>query len=176
MTIYSRSRCKPTAHELEMSESAAKLAALILEHRRLRSELIHNAYLDALTGLPNRRAGVQAIDAAISKARTHRGSVAVLWIDINRFKRVNDQFGHDAGDHVLRTVAERLRRSPLNIGSVARMGEDQFLLVIPGTEDSLDTVEISRRLGSAIAKPIYAGSSRITVSASIGSCIYPAGR
>jgi diguanylate cyclase (GGDEF)-like protein len=173
ITIYSRSRCKPTAHELEMSESAAKLAALILEHRRLRSELIHNAYLDALTGLPNRRAGVQAIDTAISKARTHRGSVAVLWIDINRFKRVNDQFGHDAGDHVLRTVAERLRRSPLNIGSVARMGEDQFLLVIPGTEDSLDTVEISRRLGSAIAKPIYAGSSRITVSASIGSCIYP---
>ncbi|HUD55714.1 MAG TPA: EAL domain-containing protein [Terracidiphilus sp.] len=173
MTIYSRSRCKPTAHELEMSESAAKLAALILEHRRLRSELIHNAYLDALTGLPNRRAGVQAIDSAISKARAHRGSVAVLWIDINRFKRVNDQFGHDAGDHVLRTVAERLRRSPLNTGSVARMGEDQFLVVIPGTEDSLDTVEISRRLGSAIAKPIYSGSTRITVSASIGSCIYP---
>ncbi len=173
MTIYSRSRCKPTAHELEMSESAAKLAALILEHRRLRSELIHNAYLDALTGLPNRRAGVQAIDSAISKARAHKGSVAVLWIDINRFKRVNDQFGHDAGDHVLRTVAERLRRSPLNTGSVARMGEDQFLVVIPGTEDSLDTVEISRRLGSAIAKPIYAGSTRITVSASVGSCIYP---
>jgi len=53
------------------------------------------------------------------------------------------------------------------------MGEDQFLVVVPGTEDSLDTVEISRRLGSAIAKPIYAGSTRITVSASIGSCIYP---
>src|ERR1700733_6959649 len=64
LTVYSRSRCKPTAHEMEMSESAAKLAALILEHRRIRSELIHNAYLDALTGLPNRRAGVQAIDAA----------------------------------------------------------------------------------------------------------------
>jgi diguanylate cyclase (GGDEF)-like protein len=173
LTVYSRSRCKPTAHEMEMSESAAKLAALILEHRRIRSELIHNAYLDALTGLPNRRAGVQAIDAAISKAGSHKKSAAVLWIDINRFKRVNDQFGHDAGDHVLRTVAERLRRSPLNTGTVARMGEDQFLMVIPGTEDSLDTVEISRRLGSALARPIYAGSLKITVSASIGSCIYP---
>jgi diguanylate cyclase (GGDEF)-like protein len=173
LTVYSRSRCKPTAHELEMSESAAKLAALIVEHRRIRSELIHNAYLDPLTGLPNRRAGVQAIDAAIVKAANQNGSVAVLWIDINRFKRVNDQHGHDAGDHVLRTVAERLRRSPLNTGMVARMGEDEFLVVIPGTEDSLDPVEISRRLGTAIAKPIYAGSTRITVSPCIGSCVYP---
>jgi diguanylate cyclase (GGDEF)-like protein len=173
LTVYSRSRCKPTAHELELSESAAKLAALIIEHRRIRSELVHNAYLDPLTGLPNRRAGVQAIDTAIGKAAAHHGSVAVFWVDINRFKRVNDQHGHDAGDHVLRTVAERLRRSPLNTGSVARMGEDEFLVVIPGTEDSLDPVEISRRLGSAIAKPIYSGSTRITVSACIGSCVYP---
>ncbi|MGO9939213.1 MAG: putative bifunctional diguanylate cyclase/phosphodiesterase [Terracidiphilus sp.] len=173
LTVYSRSRCKPTAHELEMSESAAKLAALIIEHRRLRSELIHNAYLDPLTGLPNRRAGVQAIEAAIAKAGSHRGSVAVLWIDLNRFKRINDQHGQETGDHVLRTIAERLRRSPLNTGTVARVGEDEFLMVIPGTEDSLDPVEISRRLGSAITKPIYAGSTRITVSASIGSCIYP---
>ena len=64
----SRSHSKPSAHELEMSEASSKLAALILEHRRLRSELIHNAYVDALTGLPNRRAGVQAIDEAIAKA------------------------------------------------------------------------------------------------------------
>lgn len=173
LTVYSRSRVKPTTHELDMSESAAKLAALIIEHRRLRSELMHNAYVDSLTGLPNRRAAVQAIESAIARATTHRGSVAVLCLDINRFKRVNDQFGHEAGDHVLRTIAERLRRSPLNTGSVARMGEDEFLVVIPGTEDSLDTVEISRRLGAAIAKPIYAGSSRITVTASIGSCIFP---
>ena len=173
VTIYSRSRTTPTAHELEVSENAARLAALIVEHRRLRSELIHNAYIDPLTGLPNRRAGVQAIEAAIANAATNRSAVAVLWLDINRFKRVNDQYGHEAGDHVLRTVAERLRRSPLNTGTVARMGEDEFMVVIPGTEDSLDTIEISRRLGAAIAKPIYAGSTRITVSSSIGSCIYP---
>jgi diguanylate cyclase (GGDEF)-like protein len=173
LTVYSRSRRKPTAHELEMSESAAKLAALIIEHRRLRSELIHNAYLDPTTGLPNRRGGVEAMDAAIVKADGLRGSVAVIWIDINRFKRINDQYGHDAGDLVLRTIAERLCRSPMNTGTVARMGEDEFMLVIPGTEDSLDTVEISRRLGKTIAQPIYAGASRIMVSACIGSCIYP---
>ncbi|HEX4284977.1 MAG TPA: sensor domain-containing diguanylate cyclase, partial [Terracidiphilus sp.] len=153
LTVYSLARTKPTSHELETAENAARLAALIVEHRRLRSELIHNAYIDALTGLPNRRAGVQAIETAIAAAAAHGRSVAVLWLDLNRFKRVNDQFGHEAGDHVLRTVAERLRRSPVNTGSIARMGEDEFMIVIPGTDDSLDTIEISRRLGATVAKP-----------------------
>jgi diguanylate cyclase (GGDEF)-like protein len=173
LTVYSRSWCKPTVRELELAESAARLAALVIEHRRLRTELIHNAYQDALTGLPNRRAGAQAIEAAIKKARRRGEAVAILWIDINRFKRINDQHGHDAGDHVLRSIAERLRRNPLSTGTVARMGEDEFLVMIPGTVDSLDTVEISRRLGTAINKPIYAGSTKITISASIGVCLYP---
>ncbi|MFZ1013613.1 MAG: EAL domain-containing protein, partial [Terracidiphilus sp.] len=173
LTVYSRAHCKPTARELEMVESTAKLAGLVVEHRRLRAELVHNAYRDALTGLPNRRAGVQAMESAIQKAGRHKEAVAIVWIDINRFKRVNDQYGHDAGDHVLRTVAERLRRNPLSSGAVARMGEDEFLVVIPGTVDSLDTVEISRRLGAAIAKPIYAGASKIALSTSIGVCLYP---
>jgi len=142
----------------------------------LEEQIEHNKHLalhDELTGLPNRRAGVQAIDSAIIKAASHRESVAVFWIDINRFKRINDQYGHEAGDHVLRAVAERLRRSPLNTTTVARVGEDEFLVLIPGTEDSLDQVEISRRLGQAISRPIYFGSTRITISASIGSCLYP---
>jgi diguanylate cyclase (GGDEF)-like protein len=173
LTVYSQSHAKPTAYALELSEAASKLAALILEHRRLRSELMHNAYLDALTGLPNRRAGVQAIDAAITRAASHNGSVAVLWVDVNRFKRINDQFGHEAGDHVLQTIAERIRRNPLNTGTAARVGEDEFLIVIPGNDDSIDSVEIARRIGTAISKPIYVGSTRITVSTSIGICSYP---
>jgi diguanylate cyclase (GGDEF)-like protein len=173
LTIYSRSRTCPAAGDIEISESSAKLAALVLEHRRLHSELMHNAYLDPLTGLPNRRAGVHAIESAIARAAHQKSSVAILWLDINRFKRINDQYGHEAGDHVLRSIAERLRRSPLDCVSVARMGEDEFLVVIPGKEESLDTVEISRRLGAAIAKPIYYGATRITVTASIGSCMYP---
>jgi EAL domain-containing protein (putative c-di-GMP-specific phosphodiesterase class I) len=74
---------------------------------------------------------------------------------------------------VLRTIAERLRRNPLATGTVARMGEDEFLVLIPGTEDSLDTVEIARRIGTAVGKPVYAGAAKIAVSASIGICVYP---
>jgi diguanylate cyclase (GGDEF)-like protein len=173
LSIYSRSRSTPSARELEMVESAARLAALVIDHRRIHSELVHNAYRDSVTGLPNRRAGEQAIDDAIQEARRRDEALAVLWIDINRFKRINDQYGHEAGDHVLRTIAERLRRNPLSTGTVARMGEDEFLVLVPGKPDSLDLVEIARRLGAAVAKPVYAGSSRIVASASIGACMFP---
>jgi diguanylate cyclase (GGDEF)-like protein len=173
LTVYSRWRSKPSMRELELVESAAKMAGLVLEHRRIRSELVHSSYRDPLTGLPNRRAGEEAIVAAIGQASKRGESVAVLSVDINRFKRINDQYGHETGNHVLRTIAERLRRNPLSTDMVARMGEDEFLVLIPGTADSLDTVEIARRIGTAIGKPVYAGSVKVPISASIGICVYP---
>lgn len=173
LTVYSRSRRKPSVREQELLESAAKLASLIVEHRRIHSEIELNSMQDALTGLPNRKAAEEAIAKAIRTANRQGECVAVLWIDINRFKRINDQYGHDTGDHVLRTVAERLRRSPLSTGMVARVGEDEFMVLVPGTADSLDTVEIARRLGSAVARPVYAGSNKLSVSANIGICVYP---
>jgi diguanylate cyclase (GGDEF)-like protein len=173
LTVYARSRSKPNARELELVESTARLAGLIIEHRRIHSELIDSAYRDTLTGLPNRRAGEEAIEEAIREASRRGESVAVLWVDVNRFKRINDQYGHETGNHVLRTVAERLRRNPLATGTVARMGEDEFLVLIPGTVDSLDTVEIARRIGNAVSKPVYAGPTKVPISASIGICVYP---
>ncbi len=173
LTVYSSLPQKPTGHEIEMVETTARLAALVVEHRRIHAELVQNAYQDSLTGLPNRRAGEQAIESAIKQAGAARQSVAVMWIDINRFKRINDQYGHDSGDVVLRTVAERLRCHPITAGSAARMGEDEFLVLIPGLTDSIDPIELSRRLGAAIAKPIHAGSALISVTASIGICLYP---
>ncbi len=173
LTIYARSRCKPNPREMELVESAARLAGLVIEHRRIHSELVDSAYRDALTGLPNRRAGEEAIEAAIKEAGRKGDAVAVLWVDINRFKRINDQYGHETGNHVLRTIADRLRRNPLATGMVARMGEDEFLVLIPGTEDSLDTVEIARRIGTAVSKPVYMGPTKIAISSSIGICVYP---
>ncbi len=173
LTVYARSRSKPNTRELELVESAARLAGLVIEHRRIHSELVDSAYRDALTGLPNRRAGEEAIEAAIKEASRRGESVAVLWVDVNRFKRINDQYGHETGNQVLRTLAERLRRNPLATGTVARMGEDEFMVLIPGTEDSLDTVEIARRFGSALSKLVYARPAKVPVSVSIGICVYP---
>jgi diguanylate cyclase (GGDEF)-like protein len=154
LTVYSRLQDKPGPRDIELVETAARLAALVIEHRRIHSELVDNAYQDALTGLPNRRAGEEAIESAIQKAAKNNESVAVLWLDLNRFKRINDQYGHGAGDLVLRTISTRLRHHPLAAGGVARMGGDEFLVLIPGWSASRDPIELSRQLGTAIAEPI----------------------
>ncbi len=173
LTVYSRLLGTPSDRDLELVETAAKMAALVIEHRRIHAELVHNAYQDVLTGLPNRRAGEESIQAAISHAALCSETVAVLWIDLNRFKRINDQYGHSAGDHVLRTVANRLRRSPLISGGSARMGGDEFLVLLSGKEAPARAGDISRELGAAIAEPINLGTSTVCVTASIGICSYP---
>lgn len=173
LTVYARSRTGPTALELEMVESAARLAALVIEHRRIRQELMDNAYQDAVTGMPNRRVGEQALESAIEWARQRQECLAVLWIGINHLKRLNDQHGVAVGDQVLRVLAERLRRHPLCTSTVARMGEDEFLVLVPGASNELDPFEIARRLCTAIAMPIDCGSVRIDATASIGACVYP---
>jgi len=173
LTVYSKLPEKLTAREQELVETAARMAALVVEHRRIHAELVRNAYQDALTALPNRRAGERAIEEFIQRASRSNQSVAVLWIDINRFKRINDQYGHNAGDVVLRTVSERLRRFPADEGGVARMGEDEFLVLVPGPADAIDPIEISRKLAAAISKPIHAGSALISLTASIGACMFP---
>jgi diguanylate cyclase (GGDEF)-like protein len=173
LTVYSRLQNGPSPRDLEMLESAAGLGALVIEHRRIHAELLHNAYQDPLTGLPNRRAGEQALESAIDTAGRRCETLAVLWIDLDRFKRVNDQFGHGAGDRVLRMVADRLRANPLLKGSVMRMGGDEFLALIPGRSAATDAGVIAGQLGKAIAEPILVGSAMVTVSASIGVSLYP---
>lgn len=173
LTVYSRLQSGPSTRDLEMLESAAGLGALVIEHRRIHAELLHNAYQDPLTGLPNRRAGEQALEVAIDMAGRHCEPLAVLWIDLDRFKRINDQFGHGAGDRVLHAVADRLRANPLLTGRVMRMGGDEFLALIPGKAASMEASLIASQLGKAIAEPISVGSATVTISASIGVSLYP---
>lgn len=173
VTVYTHHREALSASDIEFVESAARLAGLVVEHRRLHSELIQSAFQDSVTGLPNRRAGEKAMDDALELAARRGEALAVISIDINRFKRTIDQYGQATSDHVLRVVAERIRRNPVSTGAVARMGPDEFLVLVPGTTDSLDLIEIARRLESDIARPIYAGSSKIGIAASVGACLYP---
>lgn len=173
LTIYSRLQGAPLPRELEMSETAARLAVLVIEHRRIHAELVNNAYQDALTGLPNRRAGEQALETAVQQSRSSGEPFAVLWIDLDRFKRVNDQHGHSAGDHVLCTVAERLRQNPNVIGTAARMGGDEFLVLLAGAAASARAPEIAQQLLGEISQPMRLGNRTFSISASIGICTYP---
>lgn len=173
VTIYSRLQYTPTPRDLELLETAANLAALVVEHRRIHGELVDHAYRDVLTGLPNRRAGELAISTMIEQAARHAESLAVLWIDLDRFKRINDQFGHEAGDIMLREVAQRLRAHTAERGSAARMGGDEFLVLVPGLASSAQASEIAEELAEAIAQPIDVGTGVLSVSGSVGISLFP---
>lgn len=172
-TVYTRLQSTPSPRDLEMIETAAKLAALVIDHRRIHAELVHNAYQDPLTGLPNRRAGEESIQDALEQASKAGESFALLWIDLDRFKRINDQHGHSAGDYVLRRVADRIRSHPHVAGMAARMGGDEFLVLLV-RKDVIDTApQIAQDLLSSIAEPITYGGATLAVTASIGISVFP---
>jgi diguanylate cyclase (GGDEF)-like protein/PAS domain S-box-containing protein len=146
-------------------------------------QLQHIAYHDPLTGLPNRVAFQESLDEAIARARAHRAAVAVLFVDLDDFKLINDSFGHMAGDELLCAVAERLRGATRAGDFVARHGGDEFLIFI-GDIDPARTgpsPESVRLVGEAVARkirrtleaPFVVSGVEIFVSASTGISLFP---
>jgi diguanylate cyclase (GGDEF)-like protein len=143
------------------------------EIHRARDEATHQATHDALTGLPTRRLLQDRLNLAIARARRHRHRVGVLTIDLDDFKKVNDLLGHHAGDELLCVVAARLKGAVRSSDTVARMGGDEFVIVL----DEVRTVKDVRRMASLVQRalevPGAAGSDLPIPRASIGACVYP---
>jgi diguanylate cyclase (GGDEF)-like protein/PAS domain S-box-containing protein len=131
------------------------------------------AYHDALTGLPNRVYFAAFQRQALSQAKTTRRSVAILFVDLDKFKPVNDRLGHDVGDHLLRAVSERLVSSVRKSDGVARIGGDEFVILLPDLEETDIAVALASKLISNIAQPFIIGKQKIQIGASIGIAIYP---
>ncbi len=143
------------------------------ERKRAQALIEHMARYDALTGLPNRRLFQETLGREIALARSQGGRVAVLCCDLDRFKAVNDTFGHPAGDALLRVIARRLSES-LHAGDmVARLGGDEFAIILPGREDPRRIATVARRLIHAIGEPIELDGHATTVGASIGVAVGP---
>lgn len=126
------------------------------------------AYHDSLTGLSNRLAFVEASERAIGRAERNNTCVAVLYVDLDGFKPVNDSLGHTAGDEVLRQVAARLTGSVRRTDRVARLGGDEFALLIEGVEDSIECEVLADTLQSRLSEPYVVNSHEVFLSASIG--------
>jgi diguanylate cyclase (GGDEF)-like protein len=136
-------------------------------------ELQHAAFHDPLTELPNRRFLVERCEAALANARRHNEAIALLLIDLDHFKPINDKYGHDAGDLMLQTIAQRLREHVRSGDAVARLGGDEFAVLICGEDAEQHAREIARRLLDELAKPVAYGADRLTVTISIGVALYP---
>ena len=128
----------------------------------------HRALYDPLTGLPNRILLHERLTEALAKARQHEARVAVLFIDLDRFKAVNDNFGHAAGDHLLTAVAERLRFAVRNEDVLARLGGDEFVVVCQEVTYTGEAETIAERLLMALTHPFFVKNAELAVSASVG--------
>lgn len=151
----------------------AELAATNQRLRQRELELQHAAFHDLLTELPNRRYLVERTETALANAERHGESVALMLIDLDHFKPINDRFGHDAGDLMLQVVAKRLREHVRSGDTVARLGGDEFAVLICGDEAERHAREIASRLLAELAQPVLYGAERLTVTISIGAALYP---
>ncbi len=141
--------------------------------RDYQRQLEHQANYDTLTDLPNRALLHDRMAQAIAQAQRARERLAVLWIDLDRFKYVNDTFGHAVGDILLRDVAARLKATLRGADTVARVGGDEFVAMVPGLDSPLDAGVIGHELLAAMAQPFFCGALELQVGASIGVSIYP---
>ena len=141
------------------------------DRKALEHALAERALHDSLTGLPNRSLLLDRLDGAIARARRSGHTVAVLLLDIDRFKLVNDTHGHAAGDQLLRTLAGRLVGAVRSTDTVGRIGGDEFVVVCDGLATAEDAIEMCERVRLPLLHPITVGDGSLQVSASVGLAI-----
>jgi diguanylate cyclase (GGDEF)-like protein/PAS domain S-box-containing protein len=166
----------PTSFEEDKrgpQRSVRDLAQIAIEHNRIHSELIHSAYYDRLTGLPNRLLLEDRLTQATRLADRNGTRVAVCAIDIDRFRRINENFGHPVGDAVLKQIAARFTLAIREVDTLARPGGDEFTLVLPDILNAADAEALCRRLVAAIGEPIVVDSQTVNATTNIGISIYP---
>lgn len=145
------------------------VSALARELHALR----HQAQHDPLTDLPNRRLLTEELGRSLARARRHGQRLAVLFIDLDRFKWVNDTLGHDAGDAVLRTIASRLRTTVRAEDLVGRWGGDEFIVVLDDPNDAAAVLGTARQVLAALGRRIDVAQHGVSASASIGAALFP---
>jgi diguanylate cyclase (GGDEF)-like protein len=161
------------SHIWNMQKSLISIGMILV---MLEEQVSSNEWLalhDELTGLPNRRLFADRLTTAIERADRVRGRLALLILDLNGFKAINDTMGHQAGDQVLREVSAHLRKSVRASDTLARLGGDEFIIVATdlGVDQSLDHFMESVR--GALERPVFIEGRSMTVSASLGIAIYP---
>jgi len=145
----------------------------ISERRRAEEQVKFLAYYDALTGLPNRTLLQDRLEKALAGARRRNEKVALLFLDLDRFKIINDSLGHSFGDLLLQNVAERLKRWAREQDTIARIGGDEFVIVITGIKEAPDVAVAAERIMDAMMHEFTIQDRHLTISFSIGVSMYP---
>lgn len=145
----------------------------VTERKRLTDHVHYLAHYDQLTGLPNRTLMLDRLQQAILRAEREDEKIAVLVLDIDHFKQINDSLGHVDGDALLAAVAGRLDSAVRESDTVARMGGDEFVMIIPNCRCLEVVRECGTKVLASLVNPVVIGESELRVTVSIGGCIYP---
>lgn len=140
------------------------------EQRRLQQNV---ALHDPLTGLANRRLALDRIDAALEHVKRHKGMMALMYLDVDEFKLINDQYGHGCGDALLKEIATRLAARMREEDTVARIGGDEFLIVLPELKDLAGAAAAAREVVRLFSRPIQLRDFSLGVTTSVGIAVYP---
>jgi diguanylate cyclase (GGDEF)-like protein len=155
----------------------ARYQRALREQERTRAEqeerIRYQAYHDGLTGLPNRASFTDHLEESMRRAKRASCPLALLFLDLDMFKRVNDSLGHDAGDRLLRVVADRIRRAVREADMLFRMGGDEFIVLLEDLRGPEEAAMVAGRMLQAVAEPLQLQHHEIAVSASIGIALYP---
>ncbi len=146
---------------------------LLARLKKTNEQITHLAYHDFLTSLPNRTLFYDRLKQAITKARRDKESIAVLFLDLDGFKAINDTFGHDVGDALLREVSERIVACVRDSDTVARMGGDEFTVILSNVQTSNASDRVAKKIVEAIASPFVLNGKNCSISVSIGIALYP---
>ncbi len=154
-------------------ELLARAIRYSIERKRAEERLTYLAQYDQLTGLVNRTLFRDRLVQAMARSKRLQQPLGLMLLDLDRFKQVNDTMGHDVGDHLLKAVADRLKDCVREVDTVARMGGDEFTIVLEGLAREEDITIIARRITESLAEPFLIEKHRASIGVSIGITVYP---
>lgn len=161
------------AGDRQSPEGAVLVFRDISLRKQSEEDLRHRAYHDQLTGLPNRSMFYERLHAAIAQSTRHNRSLALLFLDLDDFKKINDTLGHDAGDLLLKQLAERLTVAVRDDDIVARLAGDEFVIILNDIADISDVKEVVTKILSGLEVSFWLGEDEVRVTASIGVSLFP---
>lgn len=173
-TLLAASQSKPfTDADRDFLHNLAHALSAALERHRSRERLTYLARFDGLTGLPNRGLLFDRLEHVLAAARSQGTRVALMYLDLDRFKLVNDTLGHEAGDHLLVQAAHRMVSCLRASDTVARLAGDEFAILLPGLEGHADVENVGRKVLAQLTRPFDINGKEVFISASVGAVVYP---
>jgi diguanylate cyclase (GGDEF)-like protein len=166
--LHSLSRREYTVGDIAFAQALANVLGDAFEHQLTEDDIRHRALHDPLTGLPNRVLFMDRLQQAIKRLRRRDSPAAILFLDLDRFKLVNDSLGHDVGDELLAAAAPRLKQALRASDTVARFGADEFAILLEEIADEHDAVEMAQRVASVFTRPFVLAGNEHFVTTSVG--------